>query len=74
MSAVTSQTNGGTLSWRIAELERRVNAVPPETVLVRLASLESDMKTVKKLLWGLILSVVGASASLTLALLQGGGI
>ena len=60
-----------TLSWRISELERRINAVAPEATIVRLDAVEKDLKIVKRLLWTLILTVIGATISVTFALLQG---
>lgn len=60
----------GTLAWRMAELERRYNAAAPELANERVKGLEEDIRTVKRLLWGLIVAVLGGSISLTVALLQ----
>lgn len=69
MTTVSMTDN--TLSWRISELERRINAVAPEATIVRLDAVEKDLKIVKRLLWTLILTVIGATISVTFALLQG---
>ena len=70
MSAVA---NGGTLVWRMGELERRLNEIKPEALVTEVTLLRTEMKAVKRLQWALILSVVGGSLSLTLTLLSGLG-
>lgn len=66
----TRPANGGTIAWRVSELERRVNDIHPEALVAEVVSLRKDTNTVKRLLWTLIVLVLTASATLTITLLQ----
>lgn len=65
--------NENTLPWRMTELERRMNEIKPEALVAEVLSLRMEMRTLKKLLWTLIFTIIGASTSLTIALLTTAG-
>ena len=62
--------DGMTNTWRIQELERRLNEVKPEALAHEVGLMRVEMNAVKRLLWTLIVTVIGSGIGLVVTILS----